>query len=335
MGTIQQGAKQAVVNCMRIKPRDNVVIVTDRQALKISHALMKEAEKITKKVAVFILEDFGKRPLTKLPREIANSVKQSTAVFYTADSQKGEKNALRIPIIKLATKRGRQAHMPNIDSRLMREGMCADYRLIQKVSKRVYDIVRKAKKITVTTKAGTNLLAEFSPKIKWIICDGNITKSKQKWSNLPDGEVFTCVKNINGTAVIDGSIGAHLGIRYGLLNKTPIYMQIKNGKVAQLKCKNKKLEAELKGYMKQDKNASRIGEFALGTNTALKRFTGNLLQDEKFPSVHVAIGSGYPESTGAKWDSKAHCDMIMAKTTVIADNKEIMREGKYIKSIAR
>jgi len=335
MGTIQQGARQAVINCMRIKPKDKVVIVADRQALQIANTLKKETAKITKKITLFVLEHFGKRPLKKLPKEIANSVKNSTAVFYIASSQKGEKNALRMPIIKLAPKHCRQAHMPDIDKRLMREGMCSDYKLIQKISKRVYDILKKAKKIKVIARRGTNLLAEFSPKIKWLVCDGDITKDKSGWSNLPDGEVFTCVKSINGIAIIDGSIGDYFGMRYGLLSKTPIYIQIKNSKVTKLICKNKKLEAELKSYMKQDKNANRIGEFALGTNIALKKFTGNLLQDEKFPGVHIAIGNGYPQYTGARWNSKAHCDVIMAKTTVIVDGKEIMHKGKYVKSILK
>ena len=40
-----------------------------------------------------------------------------------------------------------------------------------------------------------------------------------------------------------------------------------------------------------------------------KKIIGNLLQDEKFPSIHIATGCPYPEMTGAKWDSKAHCDI--------------------------
>ena len=116
---------------------------------------------------------------------------------------------------------------------------------------------------------------------------------------------------------------------YKVINKTPLKLTIKNSIVTSLQCKNKKLLSEVKKYIKQDKNANRIGEFAIGTNVGLKKLIGNLLQDEKFPGVHIAIGHGYPRETGSNWTSKAHLDLIIQKTTIIVDNKEIMEKGKF------
>lgn len=332
MKNLKKGAEQAVKNCMQIKSKDIVIIIGDKKSKKIGFALKKESDKLTKiPTKIFILETFGKRPIKRIPKEIANAVKKSTATFYIAEQKKGELNSLRRPVIKLGTKnkKSREAHMPDITEKIMRDGMCADYKKIQKVSKKLYKILKKAKKIQVITKKGTNLIAEFNARIKWIICDGNISKSPTKWSNLPDGEIFTCVKNINGNAIIDGSLGDYFG-KYGVIAKNPLYVKIKNGRVIKITCKNKKLEKELKNYLKQDRNSNRIGEFALGTNLGLKKLIGNLLQDEKFPGVHIAIGHGYPEETGSKWNSKAHCDLIIQKTTIIVDGKTIMLEGKYI-----
>jgi leucyl aminopeptidase (aminopeptidase T) len=56
---------------------------------------------------------------------------------------------------------------------------------------------------------------------------------------------------------------------------------------------------------------------------------GNLLQDEKFPGVHVAIGHGYPEKTGSDWESKAHMDAVLKKTTIAVDGQTIMEAGAF------
>jgi len=329
MNRLMYGAKQAI-ECMQIKPKDKVVVITDYKAKKISDAIAEQSRKIAP-TKIFYLDDYGKRPLHSLPREIKDAATKSTAVYYTANQYKGEKNNLRKPLIKIIenNKFLREAHMPGITEQLMEEGMNVDYKKMQKFARRIYSIASKAKEIRVITKAGSDFTAYFDRNIKWIAADGNIPKIKTRWSNLPDGEVFTCVKNLEGKIVADGSLGDYFQ-KYKVIEKTPIYIEIKNGRIISLKCKNKRLEKEFLKYIKQDKNADRIGEFALGINTALKYLTGNLLQDEKFPGIHVAIGHGYPEETGSKWDSKAHCDLVLQHCTVFIDGKIIMKNSKYI-----
>tara|TARA_Y100000310_G_scaffold159627_1_gene159291 strand:- start:52952 stop:53278 length:327 start_codon:yes stop_codon:yes gene_type:complete len=79
-----------------------------------------------------------------------------------------------------------------------------------------------------------------------------------------------------------------------------------------------------------DENSNKIGEFAIGTNIALKKIIGNLLQDEKFPGVHIAYGDPYTAKTGAKWNIKAHYDGVIRNTTIIIDSEKIMENGKYL-----
>ena len=64
MGTIEQGVKQAIENCLKVKKGEEVVIITDRETLDIGTALRAAAEKITGKPArFFLMEDFGARPI--------------------------------------------------------------------------------------------------------------------------------------------------------------------------------------------------------------------------------------------------------------------------------
>ena len=53
-----------------------------------------------------------------------------------------------------------------------------------------------------------------------------------------------------------------------------------------------------------------MGEFAIGTNIGVTRVIGNILQDEKFPGIHIAFGDPYGEHTGAKWSSSTHIDVV-------------------------
>jgi len=336
MGTISYGAEQAVKNCVRLAAGEQTVIITDQGAGHIAKEIDRHAESISPgNVRTFVMEDFGERPddgshPLAFPGEIGQALAQADVSFYCASGKKGELKSFRTPMLKIveANQRLRHAHMPGIDDVLMTTGMAVDYTAVQEMCRKVYDIVDTAGTITVTNPAGTDITATFNPDWKWIISDGLIRP--EKWTNLPDGEVFTCVKEIErGVVVVDGSLGDFFSQKYGLLQDTPLTMEIKDSRVVKVSCDNEELAAEFRNYIKQDENANRVGEFAIGTNIGLERLVGNLLQDEKFPGTHVAIGHGYPDKTGSDWSSDAHCDAVLKNTTIVVDGREIMTDGKF------
>ena len=73
---------------------------------------------------------------------------------------------------------------------------------------------------------------------------------------------------------------------------------------------NKQLEGDFWAYTHTDENSDRVGEFAIGTNLGVERVIGNILQDEKFPGIHIAFGNPYGEHTGAPWRSGTHIDVV-------------------------
>lgn len=332
---LEFGAYQVINNCLKVKSGEKVSIVTDKKANHIGNAIKEQALKITPNVKLFVMEDFGERPddgskPLPFPKEIADFLPTCDVSIYSATGKKGELQSFRIPMLTIVDEKKtiRHGHMPGIDDTLMETGMAADYAKIQETNAKVLKNVEGAKHAHVTTAAGTNFEVDLNPEWKWFNCDGNIKPGK--WSNLPDGEVFTCAKNANGTVVVDGVLGDYMSEKFGIITKTPVKFEIKNGRVASLSCTNKEIEKELHEYIKMDENANRVGEFAIGTNIGLDRLVGNLLQDEKFPGVHIALGHGYPDKTGSDWDSKAHLDMVITKTTVEIDGKTIMKEGKFV-----
>lgn len=146
-------------------------------------------------------------------------------------------------------------------------------------------------------------------------------------SNFPDGEVFTgpVEDSANGRvrftfpAIFDGR------------EVDGVELLFENGKVVQARAA--KGQEFLHAMLETDSGARYLGEFAFGTNYNIKRFTRNVLFDEKIGgTLHMALGIGYPE-TGSKNTSGLHWDMICDLRNgaeVVADGAVIYRDGQFI-----
>ena len=148
-----------------------------------------------------------------------------------------------------------------------------------------------------------------------------------KCGNLPEGEVFTAPATVDGVLVCD-VLGDYFSERYGVL-KHPLVMKIERGFVTDVSSEDTALAQEVREYLFSVPNGNRAGEFAIGTLTSLDHLTGNLLQDEKIPGLHVAFGNPYPQFTGADWDATIHVDVIPTNCTIEVDGEIIMRDGVF------
>jgi aminopeptidase len=85
--------------------------------------------------------------------------------------------------------------------------------------------------------------------------------------------------------------------------------------------------------IKMDEGASFVGEFAIGTNSNITRFTKNILFDEKIGgTIHLALGASIPES-GGKNESALHWDMVCDMREggeLYADDELIHKDGKFL-----
>jgi len=330
MGTLEEGARTAIEVCMGVKAGERVFIVTDIFTQRIGEALKSAAEKASPgNVRLAFLEDLGKRPLTSLPPSLEESIRWANVTLYAARSIGGELG-LRMPFIKLAKQYARHGHMPSITERLMEEGMCADYARISELTRALHKVVAKARRARVTSPAGSDLKVEFNADWRWKISDG-IFHEKGEWGNLPDGELCTAAQVANGRIIAE-ELGDWFSDKYGVLEGSPVRIDVKDSRadLDGIRCSNSQLREELVEYLKTDHNSNRLGEFAIGTNIFLKELTGNLLQDEKFPSIHVAFGDPYPDETGADWVSRTHIDAIMRDATLWVDDKKIMENGRHL-----
>ncbi len=327
MNTLDEGAYQAVYNCLRLRDDENVVLITDSYTLDIAAAILSQVKRFSRNVRMFVAEDIGKRPLKSVPDELSDAMKISQVGILAMQSWQGELENFRRPLLQSVHADMRFANMININRRIMEDAMCADYRMIKDFSMKVYDLVKDAQQIYVRSPAGTDLVAEFSPDMNWVIGDGIIEPGT--WSNLPDGEVYTCPANINGTLVVDGVLGDYFASEYGTLAENPLTVVIKNSRIKDVHSSNLQLAHEFEKRVKMDENSDRVGEFAIGTNYFIRNLIGNLLQDEKFPGVHVAFGHPYPERTNSGWHSSVHIDAVILKPSIYVDGKNIMEAGDF------
>lgn len=322
------GARNAIRVCLQLKPNERITIITDEATCDIAAALQAEVEEVGAEHAVFVLENYATRPLTAMPQIVLDDLAQSQVSIFAAQSQPGELPS-RMQMSDVVNKKHiRHGHMVNINRQIMLEGMRADFREVDALSQRLVERARQAKRIACKTPRGTNFEGEFSPKLKWLKTSGII--SRDKWGNLPGGEIFTAPANTNGTFVVDGVVGDYLCSKYGDLRDTPITVQVRDDRIVDLACDNTELLEEFRAYTSTDENSNRVGEFAIGTNTACTHVIGNILQDEKIPGIHIAFGHPYAEHTGADWRSKTHIDCVGRDFDIWFDGEQIMRAGKFL-----
>jgi len=130
----------------------------------------------------------------------------------------------------------------------------------------------------------------------FVNCDGHY--------NMPDGEIFT--------GPVEDSIEGNVYFSYPAIYRgrevIGVRLWFEQGKV--VKASADKNEDFLLQTLDTDAGSRFVGEFAIGTNQGITRFTREILFDEKIGgSFHMALGAGYPE-TGSKNESAIHWDMI-------------------------
>lgn len=157
---------------------------------------------------------------------------------------------------------------------------------------------------------------------KWINCDGK--------ENFPDGEIFTSPVETD----INGHITFSFPAIYNGRMVENVYLEVKDGRI--VKATASKGEEFLLSCLDIDKGSRYFGEVAIGTNYNIKRFTKNILFDEKIGgTIHMAIGASMAEAGGVN-KSSIHWDMICDMRNggkIYADDELFYKDGKFIESV--
>jgi aminopeptidase len=153
---------------------------------------------------------------------------------------------------------------------------------------------------------------------KFINCDGR--------ENMPDGEIFT--SPVEDSA--EGEIRFSYPVCEGGREIDDIRLSFKEGRVVQASAE--KNEDYLLEMLDSDEGARRVGEFGIGNNPGIDRFTKVILFDEKIRgTIHIALGLSLPE-TGGLNKSAIHWDMICDLRRggeVVIDGEPFCKDGEF------
>jgi leucyl aminopeptidase (aminopeptidase T) len=322
------GARNAVRTCLRIQSSEKTTLISDRACAGIAAALAAQLDELGCPYRHWVLEDLSSRPLAAMPTAVLEDLESSRVSLFAVVAQENELGS-RMQMTSVVNRRKiRHAHMVNITTQIMMDGMRADYDRVDALSLKLLGIVSQCREVRAQTAAGTDIVASMNPAYQWLKTSGII--SENTWGNLPGGEVWTTPGEVNGTFVVNGVVGDYLCAKYGDLKDNPLTLVVEGNRLKDAVCANKALLDEFWRYTHTDENSDRVGEFAIGTNTGVRDVIGNILQDEKIPGVHIAFGNPYGDHTGADWYSATHIDVVGRRFNIWADGQQLMRDGAFL-----
>lgn len=145
--------------------------------------------------------------------------------------------------------------------------------------------------------------------------------------NLPDGEIFT--------GPVEDSAQGWVRFSYPCIHNAVevdgVELHFEAGRV--VKAQATKNEDYLLATLDTDQGSRYLGEFGIGMNEQIQRFTRLMLLDEKLAgTIHLALGGGYVE-TGSGNKSAIHWDMLVnmqSDSEIIADGERIYCNGSFL-----
>ncbi len=190
-----------------------------------------------------------------------------------------------------------------------------DWKIIGKKMDKINKIFERGKDVWLI---GENVDLKFS------IAGKNSVADKGE-ENMPGGEIFMAPvrESLNGWIKFE-----YPAIRNGK-EVRDVFLRFENGKV--IEAKASKNEDFLHEMLKIDDNASYAGEFGIGCNYRINRFTKDLLFDEKINgTIHLALGMAYKQNGGGN-DSALHWDIVkdMKNARIILDGKVVQERGNW------
>ncbi|RPJ21421.1 MAG: aminopeptidase [Chloroflexi bacterium] len=145
--------------------------------------------------------------------------------------------------------------------------------------------------------------------------------------NMPDGEIFTGPVEDSANGWVKFTYPAI----YGGVAVEGAELTFSRGRVDRANAE--KNQDYLLKMLESDAGSRYLGEFAIGTNADINKFTGNILFDEKIGGTfHMALGAGYPE-TGSHNKSAIHWDMICDMRTdseILVDGELFYKNGEFV-----
>lgn len=304
--SIQKVAHAIVNNCIRPKTNETVLILSDEKRKKIAQSLFDESCEISNPLMIVYKNE--------VPRAAIQAIAEAGCVVVLS-----EKPIDTHPLLLKARKDGaRITTLPGVDEEVFRRAVAVDYQRMSQTTELLAKKFEGAKRITVTTPAGTNL--KFSIEHRVVIRKDGIARKLGEMISLPDGEVCMAPleNSVEGVVMVDGSMCGSRKI------VNPIELHVRNGRAFIYSSNNE--SRELTELMdKYGPSFTVLSKFGLGANPKAE-LRGTLEDSKVLGTSTVGLGDNRP--FGGTNACESRLDLVLSKPTVTIDGKTIMKDGQ-------
>ncbi len=325
---LANAARRAIEGALGVVRGEHVVLIVDRSRRDVGTALLEVARDIGADPIVHELESHGERPLRQLPEAVRSALGRAQASLLNITFEDGE-IAMRLEILEAARAFSlRHAHMIGVTRRSLIAGFSVDHARVLDATRAVRTRLRPDSQLRVRSASGTDLEVRLDPSMRWAEHVGVIRPGR--WENLPSGKLTTCPALVRGTFVADASVGGQFGQSAGLLERTPVRVEIDGSMCRSVRCSDRAIQREVEAFLQKEHNLTRIGGICLGTNVGILSPTGEIIADQNLPGLHVVFGSAAADQTGATWTTRAQLPMTCSAADVDLDGAPLLRAGRYM-----
>ncbi len=314
MTRYQKGIQTIIHDCLGTSKGERAIVICDKPKRKIGADLFDAL--VGAGAEAILCEIIPRKQHSEEPPKYVADLLRSADVFLIPTSKSMTHTQARR---KAVANGARGATLPDVTEEMITRTMSADYAEIHKRTLKLARILAGAKRIHITTKKGTDVEMVTEGRKFWL--DTGVLTKPGAFSNLPAGEAYIAPLEgkSSGVVVFDASFA---GI--GMLS-APITIQIERGSAAKIKGDRGKLRRMLDAAGSKGRNLAELG---IGTNERAS-ITGNVLEDEKvMGTIHLAFGDN--STFGGKVKVDVHLDGLILKPTVVADGREIMKNGRLL-----
>jgi leucyl aminopeptidase (aminopeptidase T) len=308
-----KGALNLLRVCAQVEPSERVLIVTDSETDgAIASTIMAAAARLGVE-AVTVTMRARVLPGNEPPASVIAAMLSSDVIICPTNKTLFHTNARTA-----ACRRGaRFISMAGATMRVLAsDAMLADFDAQGKVLTRLVQMLTRAKRIRVTSAAGTDLsLCVLGRRGRGIT---GVCRRRGDATGVPDIEAYIAPleDSANGKLVIDGSTSVT-----GLVRR-PIKIDVKQG-IARTITGGSEARSLLRTLREARSGAAfRVAEFGIGLNP-LARIRGAIIEDEAaLGTAHLALGDNH--RFGGRNMAPTHIDMVLRGPRIEFDGKTVL-----------
>ncbi|OGL67987.1 MAG: hypothetical protein A3J27_04320 [Candidatus Tectomicrobia bacterium RIFCSPLOWO2_12_FULL_69_37] len=311
-------ARRLVDQVLAVKPGELALLVTDSdRPASITEALAHALSGAGARLAVVHMPPHQMGGVDPLPQVGAAMAASDVVVLQTSFA------TVHTDTARAALKKG--ARILDMwgwrEDMMVAGGALADYDEVARITRKLADILTKARRGRFTTPEGCDMAFSLEGRTCFPLI--GVARQPGEFTAVPDGEA--AMSPVEGTA--EGVMVNPFSIERKDLGfvKEPIRLEVKGGKVASI-TGSPAAERFWRLLEEHGDLAKNVAEFAIGTNPACRARETMREAKKAWGTCHMAVGDS--GSIGGKVVAPLHVDMIFDRPTVWADGQIVVKDGQ-------